>query len=126
MAYTYDSENIFAKILRGEIPVDPVVETAHSLALNDISPQAPVHVLVLPKGPYVNLDHFAAEATPEEIADFTKAIHAVVEKMGLDEASGGAGYRVIVNAGPHGEQEVPHLHAHVLGGARLGKLIADA
>lgn len=124
MAHVYDSDNIFARILRGEIPNDTVVETPHSLAFNDIGPQAPVHVLVLPKGPYTNWDHFAAEATADEIVDFTRTIHAVAEKLGLDPAAGGEGYRVIVNTGAHGEQEVQHLHAHVLGGARLGKLLA--
>jgi histidine triad (HIT) family protein len=124
MGYTYDSQNIFAKILRGEIPNDTVLDTAHSLAFNDIGPQAPVHVLVLPKGPYVNWDHFAAEASAEELADFARAIHAVVEKLGLDPATGG-GYRLIMNAGPDGGQEVAHLHAHILGGAPLGKMVCD-
>lgn len=124
MAYDYDSNNIFAKILRGEIPNDTVLETEHSLAFNDIGPLAPVHVLVLPKGAYVTWDHFIAEATPEEVVDFTRAIHAVVEKLGLDPASGGTGYRLIVNAGPDGEQEVQHLHAHILGGAKIGKMVS--
>ncbi|HHS94152.1 MAG TPA: HIT domain-containing protein [Rhodobacterales bacterium] len=124
MAYDYDSNNIFAKILRGEIPNDTVLETEHSLAFNDIGPQAPVHVLVLPKGAYVTWDHFISEATAEEVVDFTRAIHAVVEKLGLDPAGGGSGYRLIINAGPDGEQEVQHLHAHILGGAKIGKMVS--
>ena len=123
MAYDYDSENIFAKIIRGEIPNDTVLETEHSLAFNDIGPQAPVHVLVLPKGAYVNWDHFIAAASAQEVIDYTRAIHAVVEKLGLDPANGGNGYRLIVNAGSDGEQEVQHLHAHILGGAKIGKMV---
>ncbi|SMH49959.1 HIT domain-containing protein [Maritimibacter sp. HL-12] len=125
MAYDYDSGNIFAKILRGEIPNDTVLETGHSLAFNDIGPQAPVHVLVIPKGAYVNWDHFVIEASAEEIADFARAIHAVVEKLGLEPGSGGQGYRLIMNAGEAGLQEVPHLHAHILSGRPLGKLVAE-
>ncbi|GKY88872.1 HIT domain-containing protein [Sinisalibacter aestuarii] len=125
MGYDYDSDNIFAKILRGEIPNDTVLETAHSLAFNDIGPQAPVHVLVLPKGAYVTWDHFAAEASAEEVMDFTRAIHAVIEKLGLDPASGGGGYRLIMNTGPDGGQEVAHLHAHILGGKDIGKMVSD-
>lgn len=123
MAYDYDRENIFAKILRGEIPNDKVLETEHSLAFNDIGPLAPVHVLVLPKGPYVNWDHFVAEASADEVLDYTRAIHAVIEKLGLDPAQGGSGYRLIMNAGPDGEQEVQHLHAHILGGTKIGKMV---
>jgi histidine triad (HIT) family protein len=123
MGYEYDRDNIFAKILRGEIPNDTVLETAHSLAFNDIGPLAPVHVLVLPKGPYVNWDHFAAEASADEIVDYTRAIHAVIEKLGLDPANGGTGYRLILNAGEDGEQEVQHLHAHILGGAKIGRMV---
>lgn len=124
MGYDYDRDNIFAKIIRGEIPNDTVLETAHSLAFNDIGPQAPVHVLVLPKGAYVTWDHFIAEAGPEEILDYTSAIHAVIEKLGLDPATGGNGYRLIMNAGADGEQEVQHLHAHILGGAQIGPMVS--
>ena len=123
MGYAYDSENIFARILRGEIPNDTVLETEHSLAFNDIGPQAPVHVLVIPKGPYVSWDHFLAEATDEEVLDFTRAIHGVVTAKGLEPGTGG-GYRLILNTGPDGGQEVPHLHAHVLGGADVGPMIS--
>ena len=115
MAYAYDDQNIFAKILRGEIPCDRVLETAHSLAFRDINPQAPTHVLVIPKGPYATFDHFAAEASDAEIADFVRAIGEVCRLTGIDSETG-AGHRLIANAGAHGVQEVPHLHVHVLGG----------
>ena len=123
MAHTYDDQNIFAKILRGEIPNDTVLETAHSLAFRDISPQAPVHVLVIPKGAYVSYEHFAAEASEAEIVDFTRAIGEVCRLSGLNGADVEGGFRVISNAGPHGSQEVPHLHMHVLGGRPLGRLL---
>jgi len=125
MGYDYDSENIFAKILRGEIPNDTVLETEHSLAFNDIGPQAPVHVLVLPKGPYVNWDHFVTTARTEEIVDYARAIHAVIETLGLEPGEGGQGYRLIMNAGEAGVQEVQHLHAHILSGKPLGVLVAE-
>ncbi|PVA09741.1 histidine triad nucleotide-binding protein [Pelagivirga sediminicola] len=123
MAHDYDDQNIFAKILRGEIPNDTVLETEHCLAFNDISPQAPVHVLVIPKGAYVSYDHFAAEASDAEIADFTRAIGEVCRIKDLSGADAAGGFRVISNAGPHGSQEVPHLHMHVLGGRPLGRLL---
>lgn len=118
MDYTYDTQNIFARILRGEIPNKTVLETAHSLAFHDIGPQAPVHVLVIPKGAYVNYDHFAEAASDAEIADFTKAVARVCALSGVEQ-----GYRLISNAGPHGMQEVPHLHVHVLGGRVLGPML---
>lgn len=124
MAYDYDDENIFAKILRGEIPNNTVLETDHSLAFEDIAPQAPVHVLVIPKGPYVTFDHFAAEATVEEIADFTRAIGEVSQMVGVCPGDGEGGYRLISNAGDAGVQEVPHLHVHILGGRRIGRMVA--
>jgi len=120
MAYTYDSENIFAKILRGEIPNQTVAETDHTLAFRDIGPQAPVHVLVIPKGAYVTADDFAANASPEEIADFWRTFAKVVADEGLEEN----GYRMVSNAGAHGVQEVPHFHIHVLGGKPLGPILA--
>ncbi len=124
MPYDYDPENVFAKILRGEIPNDTVHETAHSLAFNDIGPQAPVHVLVIPKGAYVNWDHFVAAASVEEIADFARAIHGVVEAKGLEPGAGGQGYRLIMNAGEAGLQEVPHLHVHILSGRVMGPMLS--
>jgi len=126
MAYSYDPENIFARILRGEIPNKTVLETAHSLAFEDIQPQAPVHVLVIPKGAYVSYDHFAQEASDAEIADFTRTIGEVCKMMGVQNDAGGAGFRMISNAGRDGVQEVPHLHVHVLGGRSLGRMLQPA
>jgi histidine triad (HIT) family protein len=125
MAYTYDDENVFAKILRGEIPNKTVLETEHSLAFEDIRPQAPVHVLVIPKGAYVNFDHFAAEASAAEMADYVRAIGEVCRMTGV-AADAGAGYRLLSNAGTDGVQEVPHLHVHVVGGRGLGRMLAPA
>ena len=119
MAYTYDTENIFAKILRGEIPNDTVLETEHSLAFNDIRPQAPIHVLVIPRGAYVNYDDFASNASDAEIVDYTRAIAKVCEMKGVEAD----GFRMISNAGEHGVQEVPHLHVHILGGRGLGRML---
>ena len=120
MPYTYDPQNIFARILRGEIPNKTVLETEHSLAFHDIAPHAPVHVLVIPKGPYATFDHFASEASAEEIVDFHRACAKVCEIIGV---APGQGYRAITNAGPHGMQEVPHYHLHILGGKVMGPLI---
>lgn len=122
MAYTYDPENIFAKILRGEIPNDTVLETEHSLAFRDIAPQAPLHVLVIPKGAYVCYDHFAQEASDAEILDYTRAIGKVCAMEGVEAD----GFRLISNAGRNGVQEVPHLHVHILGGRELGRMLARA
>lgn len=126
MAYSYDTQNIFAKILRGEIPNDTVLETEHALAFRDINPAAPDHVLVIPKGPYVCYDHFASEASDAEIVGFTRAIGQVCEKLGVRPGFGEDGYRVISNAGHNGVQEVPHLHVHVLAGRPLGRMIQRA
>lgn len=123
MAYDYDPQNIFARILRGEIPNKTVVETAHTLVFHDIRPHAPVHVLAIPKGAYVNFDHFAAEASAEEIVDFHRTVAQVIADLGL---SGETGYRGITNAGRDGMQEVPHYHLHILGGRVLGRLIDPA
>ena len=108
----YDTNNIFARILRGEIPCKKAHETTHSLAFHDIAPQAPVHVLVIPKGAYVDMSDFAANASAEEKADFFAAIGQVAEMTGLNEG----GYRAISNCGVNSGQEVPHLHIHLLGG----------
>ena len=120
MAHTYDDNNIFAMILRGDIPNQTVVETDHSLAFRDINPQAAVHVLLIPKGKYVNMDDFAANAPADEAADFWATFAGIIENEGLQEA----GYRVISNAGAHGLQEVPHFHLHILGGQILGPILA--
>jgi histidine triad (HIT) family protein len=121
--HTYDPQNIFARILRGEIPNKTVLETAHTLAFHDIHPQAPIHVLVIPKGAYVTFDHFAAEARAEELMDFHRTAAKVCAMLGI---SSGEGYRAITNAGAHGMQEVPHYHLHILGGRVLGRLLEQA
>ncbi len=126
MPYEYDEENIFAKILRHEIPNDTVMETEYTLAFRDITPQAPEHILVIPKGYYVNYDHFAAEATDPEILDFTRVIGAITHAIGATPGNGGDGYRLIANAGRNGVQEVPHLHVHILGGRPLGRMLQRA
>ncbi len=122
MAYSYDDQNIFAKILRGEIPNTTVAETEHSLAFRDITRVAPDHVLVIPKGPYVCYDHFAGEASDAEIVDFTRLVGDVVRQIGANPDEGD-GYRLIANSGEHGVQEVPHLHVHIMAGRRLGRMV---
>ena len=126
MGYNYDENNIFAKILRGEIPNKTVLETAHSLAFEDISPAAPVHVLIIPKGPYVSVDHFADQATDEEIIDYTRAIGEVCKITGVQPSSGGTGFRSIAKTGSDAIQEVPHFHTHIIGGRNLGRMISQA
>ena len=123
MTYSYDDQNIFARILRGEIPNKTVMETEHTLAFHDIRPHAPQHVLVIPKGPYVNYDHFSATASAEEIVDFHRTAAAVCALLGVSPGKGGAGYRAIANSGPDSNQEVPHYHLHILGGRNLGALL---
>lgn len=123
MAYNYDPENIFAKILRGEIPNDTILETDHTLAFRDITPQAPDHVLIVPKGPYVSYDHFAQDATAEEIVDYTRTIGKICKMLGVDLGVAGDGYRMIANTGKNGVQEVPHLHVHILAGRHLGRML---
>lgn len=122
MSYAYDEQNIFARILRGEIPNKTVLETAHSLAFSDIRPQAPVHVLVIPKGAYVSYDHFAREATDAEILDFTRTVGEVARLSGVS-VDVSPGFRAIANSGDHGCQEVPHFHVHILGGRPLGRML---
>ena len=116
----YDPGNIFAKILRGEIPCNRVYEDEHALAFHDIAPQAPVHVLVIPKGPYVSWDDFSATASEGEIAGFVRAVGIVARQLGLVEP----GYRLLANVGAHGGQEVAHLHVHLFGGRPLGPMLA--
>ncbi|MEM7076728.1 MAG: HIT domain-containing protein [Pseudomonadota bacterium] len=123
MTYAYDTQNIFARILRGEIPNDTVLETEHSLAFNDIQPLAPVHVLVIPKGAYVCHDHFATDASAEEIVDFMRATADVCRLKSVSPGAGNAGYRTISNAGEAGKQDVPHYHLHILGGRPLGRML---
>ena len=119
-APAYDDNNIFAKILRGEIPCDKVFEDDHVLAFRDINPVRPTHILVIPKGAYVSMDDFSAKASEAEIAAFVRAIGHVAREAGVDTD----GYRVIANIADHGGQEVPHLHAHVIGGAPVGPMVA--
>ena len=112
MSYpAYDEQNIFARILRGEIPCDKVDECQHTLSFKDIHPQAPIHILVIPKGAYVDMVDFAARASSEEQSAFIAAIGRVAEKAGVVER----GFRLIANTGQHGHQDVPHLHIHILG-----------
>ena len=124
MEFKYDKENIFAKILRKEIPNDTVIETDLSLAFKDINPVAPVHILVIPKGPYVNYDHFVSNASNEEILDFNNTVKEVIKKFDLDPVRNGNGYRLIANTGLNGVQEVPHLHFHILGGRNMGFMVS--
>jgi len=116
----YDEQNIFAQILRGEIPNNTVMETEHSLAFHDINPLAPIHVLVIPKGAYVSWDDFTAKASGTEIADFVRAVGEVARATGADAQ----GYRLLSNSGKRSGQEVPHLHVHVFGGEPLGPMLA--
>ena len=116
----YDPDNIFAKILRGEIPCDKVYEDEHALAFNDIAPQAPVHVLVIPKAAYVSWDDFSLRASDAEIAGFIRSVGIVARQLGLVDP----GYRLLNNVGPDGGQEVPHLHVHLCGGRELGRMIS--
>jgi len=120
MSWSYDPTNIFARILRGEIPNKTVMETPHTLVFHDIRPQAPVHVLAIPKGAYVSLDHFAAEASADELVDFHRTVAKVCAILGL---TGPDGFRAITNTGPHGMQEVPHYHLHILGGRVMGRMV---
>lgn len=115
----YDPGNIFARILRGEIPSKTVYEDKWVLAFHDINPQAPVHVLVIPKGAYVSWDDFSAKASAEEIAGFIRAVGQVARELGLVEP----GYRLLANVGQHGHQEVPHLHVHIFGGRQMGLML---
>jgi len=116
----YDDQNVFARILRGEIPSRRVFADEWAVAFHDIAPQAPVHVLVIPRGRYVSLADFTASATDAEIAGFWRAVGAVARQLELEAP----GYRVLVNMGEHSGQEVPHLHAHVFGGRPLGAMLS--
>ena len=115
----YDDNNIFARILRGEIPSRKVYEDEHALAFHDINPQAPHHVLVIPKGRYVSWDDFSATASDTEIAGFIRAVGKVAREGGMVEP----GYRLLANIGPDSHQEVPHLHVHIFAGRPLGPML---
>ena len=121
---SYDTNNIFAKILRKEIPCDKIYENDHVLAFKDINPQAKIHVLVIPKGAYVNMDDFSQNAKNDEIVALTRALGEVTKTVGLSSYSEGKGYRYIGNNGPDGGQEVPHLHFHIIGGEPLGRMVS--
>jgi histidine triad (HIT) family protein len=116
----YDDQNIFAKILRGEIPNDTVYEDGRVLAFRDITPQAPVHILVIPKGSYVSIADFGQNGTAEEIKAFYAAIDTIVEQENLKND----GFRCIANTGINGGQEVPHFHMHILAGKKIGPMVA--
>jgi diadenosine tetraphosphate (Ap4A) HIT family hydrolase len=116
----YDDNNVFAKILRGELPSKKVYEDEWALAFHDINPLAPVHILVIPKGPYVSWDDFSEKASDEEIAGFTRA----VGKVARDQQLVVQGYRLLANTGKRAGQEVPHLHVHIFGGQPLGPMLA--
>ena len=116
----YDDSNIFARILRGELPCNKVFEDEHSLAFHDINPAAPVHILVIPKGPYVSWDDFSERGSAEEISGFVRAVGRIAREQGLVEP----GYRLLANVGGASGQEVPHLHVHIFGGRPLGPMLS--
>jgi histidine triad (HIT) family protein len=118
----YDPANIFARILRGEVPCRKVYEDEHVLAFHDINPQAPVHILVIPKGAYVSLDDFSAQASDAEIAAFLRAVGEIARAQEVADS----GYRILANHGADAHQEVPHFHVHLFGGRRLGRMISKA
>ena len=115
----YDRNNIFARVLRGEIPCNKVFEDDHVLAFHDIRPQAPTHILVIPKGDYVSMDDFSAKASDAEIAALFRAVGKIARDQGVAED----GYRILANVGVNGHQEVPHLHIHIFGGRPLGRML---
>ena len=119
---SYDENNVFARIVRGEIPATRIYEDDHVLAFRDIHPQAPTHILVIPKGQYVSFDDFSEKASEAEIATFVRAVGRIARDVGAADT----GYRLIFNHGRDSHQEVPHLHAHILGGKALGALVAKA
>jgi diadenosine tetraphosphate (Ap4A) HIT family hydrolase len=116
----YDANNVFARILRGELPCQKVYEDDHVLAFRDIRPQAPVHILVIPKGAYVSLDDFAAQGKEAELAAVLRAAGKIAREQGL----GDTGYRILANTGRDGHQEVPHFHLHIFGGRDLGRMLS--
>ena len=120
----YDNNNIFAKILRKEIPCKKIYEDKYVLAFHDINPQKKIHAIVIPKGAYINLDDFSSNATEKEISGLIKGIATVAKKIGVSEAFKGGGYRSLVNVGKDGGQEVPHLHFHIFGGEKVGKMVS--
>ena len=120
---TYDKNNIFAKILRGEIPCKKIYENEYVLSFYDVKPKKKIHVLVIPKGEYTDLDDFSLNASEKEISELIKAITLVAKKLGIS-INGGEGYRALANIGSNGGQEVPHLHFHLFGGEKIGKMVS--
>ena len=121
---TYDKNNIFAKILRGEISCKKIYEDEFVLAFHDVNPQKKIHALVIPKGEYINLDDFSTKASEKEIAGLIRGIGKVAKKLGVSNVVKGRGYRSLVNVGEDGGQEVPHLHFHIFGGEKIGKMVS--
>ena len=119
---SYDDNNIFAKILRGEIPCNKIYEDDFVLSFHDINPQKKIHALIIPKGKYVNLDDFSLNAPPDEIVGLIKGINIVAKKLGIS-TDNGKGYRALANISDDGGQEVPHLHFHLFGGEKVGKIV---
>ena len=119
-ATVYDTSNIFAKILRGEIPCKKVLETPYALAFEDIYPKAPIHILIIPKGAYASFSDFSQNASPEEVTGFFKAVGDAAQKVGLESS----GYRLLSNNGANAHQEVPHFHVHIVGGRSLGPILS--
>ena len=119
---TYDNNNIFAKILREEIPCKKIYEDEYVLSFHDVNPQKKIHALVIPKGKYVDLDDFNAKASDREIVGLLKGISTVAKKLGISLHTG-KGYRTLANLNEHGGQEVPHLHFHLFGGEKVGKMV---
>ncbi len=119
---SYDDNNIFAKILRGEIPCKKIYEDDFVLSFHDISPQKKIHALVIPKGKYIDLDDFSLNASPDEMVGLLKGIHTVAKELGISVDTG-KGYRALANISEYGGQEVPHLHFHLFGGERVGKMV---
>ena len=119
---SYDNNNIFAKILRDEIPCNKIYEDEFVFSFHDINPQKKIHALVIPKGKYVDLDDFSKKASPEEIVGLLKGINIVAKRLGISTEVG-KGYRALVNISDHGGQEVPHLHFHLFGGEKIGKMV---
>ena len=119
---SYDEKNIFAKIIRGEIPCKKIYEDKFVLSFHDINPQKKIHALVIPKGKFIDLDDFCKKASPEEMVGLFRGINTVADKLGISVETG-QGYRALTNISEHGGQEVPHLHFHLFGGQKIGKMV---
>jgi len=122
---SYDDNNIFAKILRGEIPCKKIYEDEYILSFYDINPQKKIHALVIPKGKYIDLDDFNENASDKKIVGVIKGVSTVAKKLGISVYNNGKGYRTLSNIGDYGGQEVPHLHFHLFGGEKVGKMVSD-